>query len=169
MWKFNENCWIKDAASGEKMPDRLIEMAAEHPGVEVPADEDANIDIIFHNKGRSDEAVKVWIAELPKGEAKLTVILTGTYGLEVGTPNQEALVGDYSVSVNFVLILIGFFRVKGSEGNPFTFRAIGMGGIDTHPFHQKRFRTHPFAGSRFLAHIIPDFFAYRTDRQNIFV
>ena len=67
------------------------------------------------------------------------------------------------------LILVGFSRVKGTKGNLFTFRTIGMGGGHTRPFGQKRFRIHPFAGSRFLAGIIPDFFAYRTDRQNIFI
>ena len=57
----------KDASADEKKPERLIIMASEYPGVEVPPDEDVSIDIIFHNKGRSDETVDVWVAEKPEG------------------------------------------------------------------------------------------------------
>ena len=51
----------------EKLPARAISMAAEYPGVEIAKDEDVNMDIIFHNKGRKDEDVEAWIAEKPKG------------------------------------------------------------------------------------------------------
>ncbi|MGD8291803.1 MAG: NEW3 domain-containing protein [Desulfobacterales bacterium] len=47
-------------------PDRLITMAVEYPGVKIAKDEDeVSMDIIFHNKGKSDETVNVWIAEKP--------------------------------------------------------------------------------------------------------
>jgi hypothetical protein len=36
-------------------------MAAEYPGIVIPADEDVDMDIIFYNKGRQDENVNVWI------------------------------------------------------------------------------------------------------------
>jgi uncharacterized membrane protein len=51
----------------EKKPARLIEMAAEYTGVEVPAEEDVSMDLIFYNKGRSDENVDVRIASVPEG------------------------------------------------------------------------------------------------------
>jgi len=41
-------------------------MAVEYPGVKIAIDEDeVSMDIIFHNKGKSDETVNVWIAEKP--------------------------------------------------------------------------------------------------------
>ena len=57
----------EDKAKDADKPDRLIIMGAEHPGVEVPPDEDVSIDLIFKNKGRSDETVEIWITEKPKG------------------------------------------------------------------------------------------------------
>ena len=51
----------------EEKPARLIEMAAEYTGVEVPAEEDVSMDLIFYNKGRSDENVDVRIASVPEG------------------------------------------------------------------------------------------------------
>ena len=51
----------------EKRPERLIEMAAEYPVVEVPTQEDVSLDLIFHNKGKSNENVDIWIDSSPKG------------------------------------------------------------------------------------------------------
>jgi uncharacterized membrane protein len=51
----------------KEKPARLIEMAAEYTGVEVPAEEDVSMDLIFYNKGRSDENVDVRIASVPEG------------------------------------------------------------------------------------------------------
>jgi uncharacterized membrane protein len=51
----------------EPRPERLIEMAVEFPGVEIPAGEDVSMDIIFRNKGRSDENVNVSLASIPTG------------------------------------------------------------------------------------------------------
>ena len=47
------------------LPDRMLSMAAEYPSVEIPPDEDVSMDIIFYNKGKSDENVDVWISSLP--------------------------------------------------------------------------------------------------------
>ena len=61
---------MTNAAEGgesEAKPDRLITMAVEYPGVKVARDEEeVSMDIIFHNKGKSDENVNVWIAEKPE-------------------------------------------------------------------------------------------------------
>ncbi|MEJ2222022.1 MAG: NEW3 domain-containing protein [Desulfobacterales bacterium] len=51
----------------EKLPARAISMAVEYTGVEIAKDDDASMDVIFHNKGRRDENVEVWVAEKPKG------------------------------------------------------------------------------------------------------
>jgi uncharacterized membrane protein len=56
----------EDEASQAK-PDRLITMAVEYPGVKITSDEEkVSMDIIFHNKGKSDENVNVWIAQKPE-------------------------------------------------------------------------------------------------------
>ena len=38
---------------GEELPDRLVEMAVQYPGVEVPPDEDVDFELIFYNKGKA--------------------------------------------------------------------------------------------------------------------
>ncbi|MDM8524319.1 NEW3 domain-containing protein [Desulfococcaceae bacterium HSG8] len=60
-------CWPAFAEDGEDKPERSITMAVEYPGIEIPPDEDVSMDIIFYNKGRSDENVDVHIAEKPEG------------------------------------------------------------------------------------------------------
>jgi uncharacterized membrane protein len=42
-------------------------MAVEYPGVEVPAGEDVSMDLIFYNRGRTNEDVEVWLDEKPDG------------------------------------------------------------------------------------------------------
>ena len=58
-----ENPQRKD---GEKS-ERLIMMAVEYPGVQIPLDEDLSMDITFNNKGSSDETVKVRVTQTPQG------------------------------------------------------------------------------------------------------
>ena len=50
-------------------PARSITMAAEYPGVEIPVDENVSMDIIFHNKGKTDETVDIWISETSLGRS----------------------------------------------------------------------------------------------------
>jgi uncharacterized membrane protein len=56
-------CSAKEDAKNR--PRRSVIMAAEYPGVEISAQEDVSMDLIFHNKGRTDETVEVWVADLP--------------------------------------------------------------------------------------------------------
>ncbi len=51
----------------DEKPERLIVMAAEYPGIELPAGKDVNMNLMFTNKGKSDEDVHVRIAEKPEG------------------------------------------------------------------------------------------------------
>lgn len=51
----------------EETPDRLITMAVEYPGIQVPAEKDVTMDIIFNNQGKTGENVEVRIAEAPEG------------------------------------------------------------------------------------------------------
>jgi uncharacterized membrane protein len=75
-------------AEETKKPKRLIVMAAEYPGVEVPLDEDVSIDLIFHNKGTTDETLDVWVEEIPDGwKARVKTYRYTVMGLHV--PAEE--------------------------------------------------------------------------------
>jgi len=55
-----------DTDKEKEKPERLVTMAVEYPGVVIPPEEELSMDIIFHNKGRSDENIEIWIAEKPE-------------------------------------------------------------------------------------------------------
>ena len=96
----------------EKLPARAISMAAEYPGVEIPKDEDVSMDIIFHNKGRKDENVEVWISEKPKGwKARIKTYRYTVTGVHVPSnenksltfeadPQEDIKPGDYQFRIN---------------------------------------------------------------------
>ena len=96
----------------EKLPARAISMAAEYPGVEIAKDEDVNMDIIFHNKGRKDEDVEAWIAEKPKGwKARIKTYRYTVSGIHVPSNKDKTLTfeadpqegikpGDYQFRIN---------------------------------------------------------------------
>ena len=67
-------------------------MAAEYPGVVVPADENVSMDLTFFNKGRSDESVDVWVAEKPKGwEARIKTYKFTVTGVHVPSGEDKRL------------------------------------------------------------------------------
>jgi uncharacterized membrane protein len=96
----------------EKLPARAISMAAEYPGVEIAKDEDVSMDIIFHNKGRNDENVEVWISEKPKGwKARIKTYRYTVTGVHVPSNEDKSLTfeadpqegikpGDYKFRIN---------------------------------------------------------------------
>jgi len=76
----------------EERPARLIEMAAEYPGVEVPAEEDVSMDIIFYNKGRSDEDVNVTVVSVPEGwKARVKTYRFTVMGVHVPSGEDKRL------------------------------------------------------------------------------
>ncbi len=76
----------------EKRPERLVEMAAEYPGVEVPVGENVSMDIILYNKGRSEEYVDVWIVSQPKEwKAKLKTYRFEVKGIHVPSGKDKTL------------------------------------------------------------------------------
>jgi uncharacterized membrane protein len=99
-------------AENAKLPARAISMAAEYPGVEIAKDEDVSLDIIFHNKGRKDEDVEVWIAEKPKGwQARIKTYRFTVTGIHVPSDEDKSLTfeanpeegikpGDYQFRIN---------------------------------------------------------------------
>jgi uncharacterized membrane protein len=73
-------------------PARSITMATEYPGVKVPAEEDVSMDIIFHNKGRSDENVEVWLSDIPAGwNAKIKTYRFTVTGIHVPAGENKSL------------------------------------------------------------------------------
>jgi len=81
----------KDSEEGER-PERLIEMAAEYPGVQVPAEENVTMDLIFHNKGRSDENVSVRVVSVPDGwEARVKTYRYTVTGVHVAGGDDKTL------------------------------------------------------------------------------
>jgi uncharacterized membrane protein len=74
-------------------PDRLITMAVEYPGVQIARDEDeVSMDIIFHNKGKSDENVNVWIAEKPpEWKARIKTYRYAITGVHVPSGNDKTV------------------------------------------------------------------------------
>ena len=96
----------------EKLPARAISMAAEYPGVEIAKDEDVSMDIIFHNKGRKDEDVEIWISEKPKGwKARIKTYRYTVTGVHVPSNEDKSLTfeagpeesikpGDYQFRIN---------------------------------------------------------------------
>jgi len=76
----------------EDRPARSIFMAAEYPGIEVPVDENVSMDIIFHNKGKSDENMRVWISEKPEGwKAKIKTYRFTVTGVHVPGGEDKTL------------------------------------------------------------------------------
>jgi uncharacterized membrane protein len=73
-------------------PARSITMAAEYPGVEIPAEENVSMDIIFHNKGKSDENVDVWISDIAQGwKAKIKTYRFSVTGIHVPSGDNKTL------------------------------------------------------------------------------
>ena len=66
-WALNPGLCPAQPTAKKHRPLRSIFMAAEYPGVQVPMDENVSMDIIFHNKGKTDENVDIRIAEIPPG------------------------------------------------------------------------------------------------------
>ncbi len=95
----------------EKKPERLIEMAVEYPVVVVAPKEEVSMDIIFHNRGRSNEDVEVWIDSQPKNwKAKIKTYRYGIRGVHVpsdqtktvtfeATPEKEMKLGEYRFEI----------------------------------------------------------------------
>ena len=84
--------WGESESIGGKKPERRIEMAAEYPGVEVPVEEDVSMDIVFYNRGTSNEDVDVWIAQKPDGwNARIKTYRYSVSGVHVPAEDEKTL------------------------------------------------------------------------------
>jgi len=83
-------CFATEKA--EDRPARAISMAAEYPGVVVAPEENVSMDIVFHNQGKSDETVSVWLSEIPKGwKAKIKTYRYTVTGVHVPGGEDKSL------------------------------------------------------------------------------
>jgi uncharacterized membrane protein len=82
----------RETKTDEQKPERLITMNAEYSGIVVPKGEEVSMDLIFQNKGRSDETVSVKIAEKPKGwKAKIKTYRFLVTGVLVPADEKKTL------------------------------------------------------------------------------
>ncbi len=110
-------------AQDAKLPARAITMAVEYPGVEISKDENVSMDLIFHNKGRNDENIEVWIAAKPEGwQARIKTYRYTVSGVHVPSNSDKSLTfeaepgegvkpGDYKFRIN-ARTLDGNFRMS---------------------------------------------------------
>jgi uncharacterized membrane protein len=83
---------LAHAQEKENKPQRMITMAAEFPGVQVAPEEDVKMDIIFHNRGRTDENVEVRIAEKPENwNAKIKTYRYAVTGAHIPSDEDKTL------------------------------------------------------------------------------
>lgn len=76
----------------EERPDRLIEMAVEYPAVEVAPEEDVSMDIIFYNKGKSDENVEISITQKPANwKARVKTYRYTVYAVHVPATEKKTV------------------------------------------------------------------------------
>ena len=74
------------------LPERLLVMAAEYPGVLVPPGREVSMDLTFFNKGRSDETVDVRIARAPDGwQSRLKTYRFTVSSLHVPADDKRSL------------------------------------------------------------------------------
>jgi uncharacterized membrane protein len=84
--------WSFPVYGEEEKPDRLIEMAAQFPGVVISPEDDVNMDLIFYNKGKSDETVNVSLVSVPKGwEARVKTFRFTVTGVHVPSGDDKTL------------------------------------------------------------------------------
>jgi uncharacterized membrane protein len=83
---------IAVAEDKKDLPDRLVEMAVQYPGVEVPLDEDVDFELIFYNKGKAEETVIAWVDEKPEGwTAKIKTYKFSVTGIHVPSNDDRTL------------------------------------------------------------------------------
>jgi len=86
-------CFAKE--DDKNRPARSVSMAAEYPGVAVSSQEDVSMDLIFHNKGRTDETVEVWVSDLPTGwKARIKTYRFTVSGIHVPAGEDKTLTFD---------------------------------------------------------------------------
>jgi uncharacterized membrane protein len=79
-------------AAEKELPDRLLTMAVAYPSLEISPDENVSMDIIFYNKGKSDENVSVWISDKPdKWNVKIKTYRYVVSGIHLPSDDSKTL------------------------------------------------------------------------------
>lgn len=80
------------AADSKNLPARQVEMAVEYTGVVIPLGDDVSMDVIFYNKGRSNEDIRVWIEEKPENwKARIKTYRYDVTGVHVPSDDDKTL------------------------------------------------------------------------------
>ena len=83
---------IAFAQDKKELPDRLVEMAVQYPGVQIPMDEDVDFELIFYNKGKAEETVIAWVDEIPEGwTARIKTYKFSVTGIHVPYDDDRTL------------------------------------------------------------------------------
>lgn len=78
--------------AAERRPQRALTMAAEYPAVQVPPEEAVSEEVVFHNRGRSDETVEVRVVAAPDGwKARLKTYRYTVTGVSVPAGENKTL------------------------------------------------------------------------------
>lgn len=79
-------------AEEKNLPDRALTMAVEYPSVTIPPGDDVSMDIIFYNKGKSDENVDVWLSQKPdKWSTKIKTYRYAVSAVHVPSDDRKTL------------------------------------------------------------------------------
>jgi uncharacterized membrane protein len=141
----------KETGAAEKKPARLITMAVEYPGIQIAKGEDeVSMDVIFHNKGKSDENVSIWIEEKPDGwDARIKTYRYSITGVHVPSGDDKSLTfeadlpkdvkpGDYRFRIE-AKTLDGRFKMS----QPFTITVTAEEGKSKEPKGVKLTTSYP--------------------------
>ncbi|MGD8900385.1 MAG: hypothetical protein PVF39_09920, partial [Desulfobacterales bacterium] len=141
----------KETGAAEKKPARRITMAVEYPGIQIAKGEDeVSMDVIFHNKGKSDENVSIWIEEKPDGwDARIKTYRYSITGVHVPSGDDKSLTfeadlpkdvkpGDYRFRIE-AKTLDGRFKMS----QPFTITVTAEEGKSKEPKGVKLTTSYP--------------------------
>jgi uncharacterized membrane protein len=85
--------FAKEVGETAELPARRVTMAVEYPGVKiVKGEEQVSMDVIFHNKGKSDENVSVRVDDMPDGwNARIKTYRYSVTGVHVPSGKDKSL------------------------------------------------------------------------------
>ncbi|GAB4264606.1 MAG: NEW3 domain-containing protein [Deferrisomatales bacterium] len=76
----------------ETRPERLLTLGVEYPGVRVPPGEKVEMDVVLHNRGRTDETVDIGITRAPEGwKTRLRTYRYDVTGVHVPADSDKRL------------------------------------------------------------------------------
>jgi uncharacterized membrane protein len=88
----SQSLCLAEADDDKNRPDRLVSMAVEFPGVVVAKDENVSMDVLFYNKGKSDENIAIWVDQVPKGwQARVKTYRFDVTGVHVPAGDDKGL------------------------------------------------------------------------------